>query len=116
MHSTEAIEGFAITTVGDTTSRGGTVVVGQDTGDIVMEERRTVEASTGGGDVSTTDEPRTEEGSIGGDTVMGEPRTAEEEHRTVKGPNGGGSAVLIDLNASMPVTPTDSVVEMEIGG
>ncbi|KAG5553075.1 hypothetical protein RHGRI_011065 [Rhododendron griersonianum] len=130
MDSTEIVEGFVIsttsvgTTVSDTTSKG-------DTGDIVMEERRTVEGdhctmevSAGGGDVSTTDEPRTEEGSIGGDTVMGEHRMAEEDHRTVEEPIGGGS---IDLTASTPVTPAGfvastpitpagSVVEMEIGG
>ncbi|KAI8563780.1 hypothetical protein RHMOL_Rhmol03G0135400 [Rhododendron molle] len=115
MHSTKAIEGVAITIVSDTTSEGGMVaVVEENRGDVVMEERRTVGVSTGGGDVSTTDEPQAEEGSIEGDTVMviemeiggldvGVEHRAMEERGTL------ASAILPEF----PFTPLDMPIETE---
>ncbi|KAF7123869.1 hypothetical protein RHSIM_Rhsim12G0096500 [Rhododendron simsii] len=131
MDSTDAIEGFVISTARDGATAGGTPIEGGSVAtveeDIVMEECRTVEVSTGGGTTVMDEhcvlekEHRTVEISTsGGDTVVSEHRTADGEHHTVEEPTEGSS---MGLSMSMPATPAStpftsagSVIEMEIGG
>ncbi|KAF7153360.1 hypothetical protein RHSIM_Rhsim01G0084500 [Rhododendron simsii] len=131
MDRTEAIEGFVISTasdgaaVSDLTSKGGSVAtVEENTGDVRMEECRTVE-----GECRTVEEEsRTVEVSAGGgDTVMGECHTTERERLIEM--EIGGLDVSMERRAmeergtlasatppEFPFTPSDMPIETESKG